>query len=110
MYYPCSKNTDQLRGYCKADLLLCFHVLLGKIRFSHDAAHFVMVQLSRKIIYIIFNISSRIFFTGAKIKNKVFIACFNLFTVKFFGGLGLEGVRTHSCILGLQKLKMASRN
>ena len=58
-----------------------------------------MVQMSRKIIYIIFNILSRIFFTGAKIKNKVFIACFNLF--KILGGGG-EGVGTHSCILGLQ--------
>ena len=28
LYYLCSKNqgTDQLRGYCQADLRLCFHI------------------------------------------------------------------------------------
>ena len=28
MYYPCSKNKgpDQLRGYCEADLRLCFRI------------------------------------------------------------------------------------
>ena len=28
LYYPCSENkgTDQLLGYCEADLGLCFHI------------------------------------------------------------------------------------
>ena len=28
LYYPCSENkgADQLRGYCKADLRLCFRI------------------------------------------------------------------------------------
>ena len=40
LYYPCSENkgADQLCGYHKADLCLCFRIY--KIRFSHDAAHF----------------------------------------------------------------------
>ena len=39
LYYPSSENkgADQLRSYCEADLRLCFRI--GKIRFSHDAAH-----------------------------------------------------------------------
>ena len=42
MYYQCSENkgADQLRSYCKTDLRLCFRI--GKIWFSHDAAHMVM--------------------------------------------------------------------
>ena len=32
-----NKGADQLRSYCEADLRLCFRI--GKIRFSHDAAH-----------------------------------------------------------------------
>ena len=38
-YYLFSENkgADQLRGYCKADLRLCFHI--HKCWFSHDVAH-----------------------------------------------------------------------
>ena len=38
LYYLCSENkgADQLHGYRKADLRLCFRIY--KIRFSHDAA------------------------------------------------------------------------
>ena len=40
--YLCSesKGTDQLRSYCAADLLLCFHIC--KNRFSHEATHSVL--------------------------------------------------------------------
>ena len=43
LYYPSSENkgADQLRGYREADLRLCFR--LGKIRFSHDAAHLILL-------------------------------------------------------------------
>ena len=39
LYYPGSENKgiDQLRGYRKADLRLCFRIC--KKPFSHDAAH-----------------------------------------------------------------------
>ena len=39
-YYPCSENkgADQLRGYRKADLRLCFRIY-AKSWFSHGAAH-----------------------------------------------------------------------
>ena len=39
LYYLSSENkgADQLCIYCTADLSLCF--CIGKIRFSHDAAH-----------------------------------------------------------------------
>ena len=39
LYYPCSENkgADQLRGYRKADLLLCFRIY-AKCRFSHKEA------------------------------------------------------------------------
>ena len=39
LYYLCSENkgADQLCSNCKAGLRICFHI--GKILFSHDAAH-----------------------------------------------------------------------
>ena len=41
LYYPRSENkdADQLRGYREADLVFVF--VYAKIRFSHDAAHFL---------------------------------------------------------------------
>ena len=46
MYYLCSENkgTDQLSGYCEADLRLCFRIC--KKRFSHDAAHIFPTKTS----------------------------------------------------------------
>ena len=46
MYYPCSENkgADQLRSFCEADLHLCFRI--GKIPFSHDAAHLFDINTS----------------------------------------------------------------
>ena len=50
LYYLCSKSkgADQLRGYRAtdlptADLRLCFHIC--KNRFSHEAAHMIMVPM-----------------------------------------------------------------
>ena len=44
LYYLCSENkgADQLRGYRKADLILCFCIC--KKPFSHDGAHIVSVS------------------------------------------------------------------
>ena len=44
MYYSSSENkgADQLRSYCEADLRLRFPI--GKIRFSHDAVPYNVVQ------------------------------------------------------------------
>ena len=35
MYYPCSENkdTDQLHGYCEADLRFCFHIIMQIVGF-----------------------------------------------------------------------------
>ena len=43
LYYPSSENkgADQLRGYRKADLRLCF--AYAKSRFSHNAAHILNI-------------------------------------------------------------------
>ena len=45
MYYPCSENkgADQLRGYCEADLRLCFRIrrLLVFSKAAHIYIHFV---------------------------------------------------------------------
>ena len=40
MYYPCSENkdADQLRGYCKADLRLCF-LPCKLLVFSHTGSY-----------------------------------------------------------------------
>ena len=47
MCYPCSENkgADQLCGYRKADLRLCF--LICKKGFSHDAAQFIMTKIKK---------------------------------------------------------------
>ena len=47
MYYACieNKGADQLRGYCEADLRLCFPICKKPV--SHDAAH--MLLWSNKI-------------------------------------------------------------
>ena len=39
LYYPSSKNkgADQLRGYCEADLRLCFRICEKPV--THDEAH-----------------------------------------------------------------------
>ena len=44
MCYPSSENkdADQLRSHCEADLRLCFRI--GKIRFSHDATHIILLH------------------------------------------------------------------
>ena len=44
MHYLCSeiKGADQLRGYCEADLHLCFHICKG--RFSHMVIFIIPTQ------------------------------------------------------------------
>ena len=49
LYYPCSKNkgADQLRGYRKADLRLCFRICK---MFSHNEAHILIIWLKSYLI------------------------------------------------------------
>ena len=46
MYYLCRKNkgAEQLRGYCIADLGLCFRICQNP--FSHDEAHMYLISCS----------------------------------------------------------------
>ena len=43
--YGANKGADQLHGYHAADLRLCFHIC--KIRFSHDTAHNLLLQMQQ---------------------------------------------------------------
>ena len=51
MYYPCSENkdADQLRGYCEADLRLCFRpcklLVFSRTGSSQVSLIIVMVQV-----------------------------------------------------------------
>ena len=45
------KGTDQLCGYRKADLRLCFSHMQKKTRFSHDEAHIVSVRKLKLLQY-----------------------------------------------------------
>ena len=53
MYFPSSENkgTDQLHGYHKADLRLCFH--LCNCWFSHEAAHIIRPERGQSKLLIL---------------------------------------------------------
>ena len=45
LHNPCCENkgADQLRGYCEADLRLCFEY--AKSQFSHDVAQIIRINV-----------------------------------------------------------------
>ena len=54
LYYPCSENkgADQLRGYCEADLRLCFRICKKQV-FSHRGSFYL--RLIHENSYILSN-------------------------------------------------------
>ena len=46
LYYPCSENkgADQLRGYCKADLRLCFFAYAQKPVFLRRGSYHILTS------------------------------------------------------------------
>ena len=61
MYYPCSENkgADQLRGYCEADLHLCFRIC-KKTVFSQRGS-FQNEHFNDKIISAYVNVNDTLF-------------------------------------------------
>ena len=72
MYYPRSENkgADQLRGYRKADLRLCFRIC--KKPFSHDVAHLLMSNnYYFNCIFIVIIVNVIIIIVNVVTNNKV---------------------------------------
>ena len=77
--YPCSENkgADQLRGYCEADLRLCFRICKMLV-FSHDVAHIMISTRSHTAVASKTSMSERHSLLGLGSKAKQIVE--NVFT------------------------------